>query len=170
MRKVIIIILAAILLFPVILSGQLSTRQAGLRMGYRSGIFFQASSESGNAEIGYNAMLSFYNNGIQITGLRIVYENSLSGISPNLFLGWGYGGHAGFVYTDHLQQLGDDYYFQGRRFCPLIGIDGWLAAEYRIQDMPIIISLNLKPYLEITIPAFVRFMPADFGISVSYMF
>jgi hypothetical protein len=170
MRKALIFIMLQILFFPVILSGQISTRQAGFRLGYRSGIFYQVSSETGNAETGYNAMLSFNNNGIQLTGLKIVYENSLNAISPNLFFGWGYGGHVGFTYSDHVKALGEDYYFHDDRFCPLFGVDGWLAAEYRIRDIPVIVSLNLKPFLEITIPAFVRLMPGDFGVSIAYLF
>jgi hypothetical protein len=170
MRKIFPIILLSALLFSVNLSGQISTRQAGLRIGYRTGIFYQVSSETGNAETGYNALLSFNNNGLQLTGLKIVYENSFNGISPNLFFGWGYGGHVGFIYSDHVRSMGEDYYFHDDRFCPLIGIDGWLAAEYRIRDIPVIVSLNLKPCVEITIPAFVRLMPWDFGVSISYVF
>jgi len=170
MRKIVPLIFMLALLFSADLSGQFTTRQAGVRIGYRSGIFYQVSSETGNAETGYNGMLSFNNDGVQFTGLKIVYENSLSGISPNLFFGWGYGGHAGFIYADHLRSMGEDYYFPDDRFCPLIGIDGWLTAEYRIRDIPVIVSLNLKPYFEITMPAFVRLMPGDFGISVSYVF
>jgi hypothetical protein len=170
MRKIFPVIVLSVLLIPVKLAGQISTRQAGFRLGYRSGIFYQVSSETGNAETGYNAMLSFKDSGIQLTGLKIVYENSLNGISPNLFFGWGYGGHIGFIYADHVRSMGEDYYFHDERFCPLLGIDGWLAAEYRIRDIPVIVSLNLKPYVEITIPAFVRLMPGDFGISVSYVF
>jgi hypothetical protein len=152
------------------LSAQISTRQAGVRMGYRSGIFYQVSSETGNAETGFNALLSFNNRGLQITGLRIVYENSLNGISPNLYLGWGYGGHAGYIYSSHIKALGEDYYFYDQHFCPLIGVDGWLSAEYRIRDIPLVVSINYKPYFEITIPAFVRLMPADFAFSISYVF
>jgi hypothetical protein len=170
MRKKFPIIILSVLLTSAALSGQISTRQAGLRIGYRTGIFYQVTSETGNAETGYNALLSFNNNGLQLTGLKIVYENSLNGISPNLYFGWGYGGHAGFIYSDHVRSLGEEYYFQDERFCPLIGIDGWLAAEYRIRDIPVIVSLNLKPYFEITIPAFVRLMPGDFGVSISYVF
>jgi hypothetical protein len=170
MRKTAPIIVMLALLFAADLSGQFTTRQAGVRIGSRSGIFYQVSSETGNAETGYNGMLSFNNDGVQFTGLKIVYENSLSGISPNLFFGWGYGGHAGFIYADHLRSMGEDYYFPDDRFCPLIGIDGWLAAEYRIRDIPVIVSLNLKPYFEITMPAFVRLMPGDFGVSISYVF
>jgi hypothetical protein len=150
--------------------GQIATRQAGLRMGYRSGIFYQLSHVAGNAEIAYNAMLGFNNYGVQATGLRIVYETSLSSISHDLYVGWGYGGHIGFIYADHLGYFGDNYSFQRRRFCPVFGADGWLAAEYRFQEMPLNISLNVKPFVEITVPAFVRVMPFDFAFSVSYVF
>ena len=160
----------SVFLSALSLSGQMSTRQAGLRLGYRSGLFYQVSSETGNAETGYNLLMSFNNNGLQVTGLKIVYENSFHGISPNLFFGWGYGGHAGFIYSDHIRSMGEDYYLHDERFCPLFGIDGWLTAEYRIRDIPVIVSLNLKPYVEITVPAFVRIMPGDFGFSVSYVF
>ena len=63
-----------------------------------------------------------------------------------------------------------DYNFQGERFCPVLGADGWIAAEYRFRDIPLNISLNLKPFVELTIPSFVKIMPGDLGISVSYVF
>jgi hypothetical protein len=170
MKNKFTILIPVLLLAATNLAGQISTRQAGFRIGYRSGIYYQISSETGNAETGYNAMLSFSNRGVQLTGLKIVYENSLNNISPNLYLGWGYGGHAGFLYSDHVRAMGEEYYFEDERFCPLLGIDGWLSAEYRIRDIPLIVSLNYKPFLEITFPAFVRLMPADFGISIAYVF
>jgi hypothetical protein len=153
-----------------VVNGQIANRQAGLRTGYRGGIFYQITNEAGNAEIGYNAMLSFSNNGIQLTGLRIIYETSLSEISPDLFFAWGYGGHVGFIYSDHVGFLGERYSFQSERFCPVLGADGWLAAEYRFRDIPLNISLNIKPFVELTVPSFVKIMPADLGVSVSYVF
>ncbi|MFA5818011.1 MAG: hypothetical protein WC854_01885 [Bacteroidales bacterium] len=168
--KYIILFIGALIISPAFLSGQIATKQVGLRTGFRGGIFYQITNEAGNAEIGYNAMLSFNNNGIQLTGLRIIYETSLSEISPDLFFAWGYGGHVGFIYADHLGFLGERYSFQGERFCPVFGADGWLAAEYRFRDIPLNISLNIKPYVELTIPSFVKVMPADIGISVSYVF
>jgi hypothetical protein len=170
MKKLFITTLFIIILPPVFLSGQITTKQAGLRTGYRSGMFYQITSEAGNAEAGFNALLSFNNNGIQITGLRIIYETSLSEISHDLFFAWGYGGHFGFIYTDHLGFLGERYSFQGERFCPVFGADGWLAAEYRFHDIPLNISLNIKPFVELTIPSFVKIMPGDLGISISYVF
>lgn len=159
-----------LILFPVHLSGQMVTKQAGIRGGYRSGFFYQLTRESGNAEVGYNAMLVFNNNGIQVTGLRIIYETALSNVSPDLFFAWGYGGHVGFIYTDHVRYFGERYSFQGNRFSPVLGADGWLAAEYRFRDVPINVSLNLKPFVELTIPSFVKIMPVDIGLSVSYVF
>ncbi|TAL80432.1 MAG: hypothetical protein EPN88_01220 [Bacteroidetes bacterium] len=170
MKKLCFTFLILILITSPRLMGQYGNKQAGLRTGYRGGIFYQITSDAGNAEVGYNAMLGFSSNGIQLTGLRIIYETSLSEISPDLFLTWGYGGHAGFIFTDHLGFLGERYNFQGERFCPVLGADGWLAAEYRFRDIPLNISLNLKPFAELTIPAFVKIMPLDLGVSVSYVF
>jgi hypothetical protein len=150
--------------------GQSVNRQAGIRTGIRSGIFYQVTSEAGNAEVGYNALMSFSNNGLQLTGLRIIYETALTDISPDLHVAWGYGGHVGFIYTDHFGYFGERYNFQGERFCPVLGADGWATAEYRFRDIPINISLNLKPYVELTIPSFVKIMPFDIGISISYVF
>jgi hypothetical protein len=170
MKKLIFTIFILSLITSSLVNAQLSSRQAGFRFGYRSGIFYQMTTEAGNAEIGYNALLSFNNNGLQLTGLKIIYENSLNSVSPNLFFAWGYGGHVGFMYSDHLKFMGENYYFPQERFCPLFGADGWVAAEYRISDIPLTISLNFKPFIEVTIPAFVRVVPTDFGFSISYVF
>lgn len=170
MKKFYFTFIALMFLFSSAVNGQQGIRQAGIRAGYRGGIFYQVTGGAGNAEIGYNAMLSFNNNGLQLTGLRIVYETELSGISPDLYFAWGYGGHVGFFYTDHIAYFGERYYFHGQRFCPVLGADGWAAAEYRLRDIPLNISLNLKPFVELTIPSFVKIMPADIGISISYVF
>jgi hypothetical protein len=170
MKKLIYPILLIAFLAPNLVSGQVAERQAGLRFGYRSGIFYQVTEESGNAEIGYNALLSFSNNGLQFTGLKMIYETTLDDISHNLFFCWGYGGHLGFSYSDHVRFMGEDYYYSNPRFMPLLGADGWLSAEYRIEDIPLNISLNWKPFIEMTIPAFVKVVPWDFGLSISYIF
>jgi hypothetical protein len=135
-----------------------------------SGIFYQISNDAGNAEIGYNAMLGFNNNSLRITGLRIVYGTALTEISPDLYLAWGYGGHAGFAYIERAFYRPDDSVFHNQEFCPLFGVDGWGAIEYRFRDIPLNLSLNLKPFIELAIPSYVRFMPADLGLSISYVF
>ena len=150
--------------------GQYPGKQAGIRTGVSSGFFYQVTDKAGNAETGYLAILGFRNSGIQLTGLRVIYETSLSEISPDLFLVWGYGGHAGFIISDHVGFLGEKYYFHSERFCSLVGVDAWGAAEYRFRNVPLVISLNLKPYVELTVPSFLNIMPADLGISIAYSF
>lgn len=132
-------------------------------------MFFQISDQAGNAEVGYAAILGM-NRGLQLTGLRVIYQANLPEISPDLFIAWGYGGHAGFIWTDHYGFFGENYYFERYRACPVFGADGWIAAEYRFKEIPVNISLNLKPFVELTIPSFVRIIPWDIGISFSYVF
>jgi hypothetical protein len=170
MKKLYFVFLSLAFISTTAVNGQYLNKQAGLRTGYRGGFFYQITSESGNAETGYQALLGFNNNGIQLTGLKIIYETPLTDISPDLYFAWGYGGHVGFVYTDHIGFLGERYNFVRDRFCPLVGADGWVAAEYRFRDIPLNISLNIKPFVELTLPSFVKVMPGDVGISISYVF
>lgn len=170
MRRISTILILTLLFNTISTQAQDYTKQAGVRTGIRGGLFFQATSGAGNAEIGYNAMVGFNNNGIQVTGLRIIYETALSDISPDLYFGWGYGAHAGFIVADHISYFGERYSFRGDRFCPLVGADGYVAADYRFHNIPLVLSVNIKPYVELTLPAFVKVMPGDVGISVSYVF
>lgn len=170
MKKFLLSLLLYFIIFPAFVYCQSGYKQAGLRTGYRSGIFFQITSDAGTAEIGYNALLGFSNNGIQVTGLRIFYENITTDFSPDLYFSWGYGGHVGFIVTDNVTVFGERYEFERQRFCPVFGADGWAAVEYRFKEVPLILGVNIKPFVELTIPAFVRIMPGDIGISVSYIF
>jgi len=119
MKKSLLTFTLMLLICPSILKGQIAMRQAGLRMGYSSGIFYQAGTKQGSAEIAYNAMLGFRKNGIQLTGLKIVYETPFDRVSHDLHFSWGYGGHVGYIYSDHVKFMGEDYYFPDERFCPL---------------------------------------------------
>ena len=170
MKKLFSSIFLIILLLPLYASGQEGSRQAGVRSGYRGGFFFQMTVDAGATEAGYNTMLGFNNNGIQLTGLRIIYERPVFDISPDLYFCWGYGGHIGFIVTDNISYLGERYNFPDERFCPVFGADGWVGAEYRFRNMPVIIGVNFKPFVELTIPAFVKVMPGDAGISFSFIF
>lgn len=169
MKKILISLLILISL-TASLTGQIRTHQAGLRTGFRSGIFYQVTGGAGNAEIGYNALASFNHNGLQITGLRIIYGTSLSDISRDLYLAWGYGAHVGFETNEYERNVGEMYPYYHHELSSVFGIDGWGSVEYRFSEIPLNISLNLKPYIEISGLSYFRFMPADIGISVAYVF
>jgi hypothetical protein len=168
MKKTLLLIITCTIICSSVVSGQ--SQQVGLRAGFRGGIFYQVTSKAGNAELGYHALLSFNNHGLQLTGLRIIYGAQLSEISPDLYLSWGYGAHLGFENNYRERYLGEIYSYRERQFNPVAGVDGWGSLEYRFREVPLNISLNIKPYVELSFPSFVRFMPADLGLSVSYVF
>jgi hypothetical protein len=170
MKKLLFVLILSFLMSQFLVQAQPVNKQAGLRTGYMGGLFFQTTGQSGHAETGLMAMLGFKNNGVQLTGLRLVYQTSLSEISDDLYLVWGYGDHAGFVVKNNISYLGNKYYFRSDRFCPLFGVDGWGAVEYRFRSIPLAVSVNIKPYVELTFPSFINLMPGDVGISISYTF
>ncbi|MGQ9620970.1 MAG: hypothetical protein ACUVTX_08310 [Bacteroidales bacterium] len=151
-----------------VISGQPVFRQAGLRAGYTGGFFYQAVYPAGNSETGFMAMISFRDRGIQVSGMRIFYGTTLDEISPDLFAGWGYGGHAGFITRNYEHPGNKEYYSRNDIICPLAGIDFSGFLEYRFKSIPVSISLNMKPFIEIALPFYVKLMPGDFGISVAY--
>jgi hypothetical protein len=59
MKKFYPTLIIFLLCSSTLMKAQLAYKQAGLRLGYRSGFFYQVTSDAGNAEIGYNALLSF---------------------------------------------------------------------------------------------------------------
>jgi hypothetical protein len=168
--KQILVTLIIVIINPLILTGQNTSRHAGLRTGYRAGIYYQIPGTGNNPGTAYQMLASFNHNGIQLTGLKIIYESQLDEISSQFWFAWGYGGHAGFIITDHLSYLGEKFFFRGERFSPLFGVNGWAAVEYRFREIPILINLNIKPFVELTIPGFVNIMPGDVGISFAYIF
>ena len=99
-------------------AAQAGNRQAGMRFGYTYGLYYQVTSPEGNSEVGALMMASFRKGGLQATGLRITYEYALGSLSPDFKLVWGYGGHVGFMVTDNITSMGEDYYFPEREVPP----------------------------------------------------
>ena len=170
MIKLKIIIAGILLLILKPITAQVTENHIGIRGGVNSGIYFQNLVSAGTSEKAFYIMLSASRNDARVTVLHVIYETSLSEITENLFFTWGYGGHAGFVITDHAYFLGEKYQFPYERFRPVAGIDGWAGIEYRFISIPLVIGLNYKPYFEIMVPGMISFEPGDFGFSIAYRF
>ena len=147
-----------------------SENQIGVRGGLHSGIYFQNLLPAGNAERSFFAMLSANNNSFRLTVMRLTYEMSISDLSDNLFLVWGYGGHAGLTLTDRAYFLGREYLFEYERFRPVVGIDAYGGVEYRFIGFPVAVGLGVKPFAEIMVPGFINIRPGDIGLSIAYRF
>jgi hypothetical protein len=170
-KKTLIVLIAAFLLISFkSLHAQVTENHIGVRGGIHSGLYFQNLVTAGNAERSFYAMLSADNSSLRLTVMRLTYEMTMSEISDNLYLVWGYGGHAGFSVNDHTYFLGRKYQFEYERFRPVAGVDVYGGLEYRFMGMPMTIGLSLKPYVEIMVPGFVSIKPGDLGLSFGYRF
>jgi len=170
-RKLTILIAIVLLLIAgKPLKAQVTENHIGIRSGVQSGIYFQNLIVTGNAERSFFAMLSANSNSVRLTVLRLTYEMTLSELSDNLFMVWGYGAHAGFSVSDHTYFLGRRYQFAYERFRPLIGIDAYGGLEYRLMTIPMTVGISMKPYVEIMVPGFVRIKPGEIGLSFAYRF
>ncbi len=116
----------------------------GLRLGgITSGISVKHFLDKNSALEG---ILSFGHHSFLITAL---YEKQqeING-SPGLFWFYGAGAHIGFYnggdyfyYTKH----GNRYYYADRSSSAILGIDLIIGMEYKFQNAPITIGLDIKP-------------------------
>lgn len=120
----------------------------GIRFGSTSGITYKHKFNSYNA---MEVLLGTYPHAIGVTGLYERYlPTSINGLS--LYLGAGahvargYYSYWGYTYNPD----NDQYYYYTRSFHygPVIGIDAIGGAEYKFKDVPVALSLDLKPYAE----------------------
>jgi len=149
------------------ISAQEYSRSIGLRGGISSGITYRRFLDQ---EIGIETIMSFRRGGVQVSLLREKYVPAFLEFSDNLILGFGFGGHVGFMYTDHQKFMFEDYYYEEKIFLPLIGVDGYIGIEYIFREFPMAISLDCKPFFELNIKGLVQLNPFDIGFAIKYWF
>jgi len=116
----------------------------GVRAGGTSGLtakFFTGSSRAfeGIISAGYHHF-----------GLTALYEAYVGAFGVD-GLNWYYGGGAHVKYQSpniEWVDFNDDYYYRGSDRLAL-GVDGIVGIEYKIPPIPIAISLDLKPNVEV---------------------
>lgn len=160
--------ITTILLFTsLFVSAQEYAGAVGLRGGISSGITYRRFLDQ---EIGLETILSFRRGGIQVSLIRERYRPAFLEFSDNLILGFGFGGHVGFMHTDHQKFMFEDYDYPEKLFLPLIGVDGYFGIEYIVREFPLAISLDCKPFFEINIKGLVQLNPIDIGLGIKYWF
>ena len=155
-------------IIPLTSSAQQYTREAGFRGGLSAGITYRHYLHD---NLSYEALLSFRQFGIQFTILRQVHETTLEEYADNFFLVYGFGGHAGYSYTDRYRSaFWSEIYYPYRRFSPLVGVDGFAALEYRFESIPISLAIDYKPFFEVSMYQFFRIQIWDFALAFKYRF
>jgi hypothetical protein len=162
------ILIISLLTFLSITAGaQNYTRDAGIRVGDYFSATYRMFIEEDQA---FEGMFFIGRHGATFTILKEQFIPALGQISENLRFEFGYGAHVGFRYTDHYKVLNRTYDLGDYRMSPLLGIDGLVGIEYRFPDLPVVMSIDIKPYFEYsTIQIFDLYLQS-IGISIKYRF
>ena len=138
-------------------TAQSSKSALGLRFGGSSGVSYKQYVNSNRA---VEVIGSFPRSGLQLTGLYQVYKP----LSPaNLSFFYGVGGHVG-VWDDRNQRV---WFEEDQNFNQVIvGFDGILGLNYDFQEVPINLSLDWKP--EVNLASYRGVWVGDIALSVRY--
>ncbi len=132
----------------------------GVRAGGTSGFTFKLDTRNaGSVEL----LAGFWSRWFSITGL---YEKNGPAFQvEGMTWYYGGGGHIAFETRDYYRK--GRYYERGDDFA--LGIDGIIGLEYKIPPIPLAVSMDFKPFLEIDTNGDVYFGP-DPGIGVKFTF
>lgn len=112
----------------------------GIRGGWYSGITYQHYMSSNNS---LEFIGQFTRGGTNFTALYEIH-NSIPDVSGLNFY-YGAGGHLGFYQDGGHDLFGDRYNSHGS----VIGIDGIIGIEYFLEPIPLQLSLDYKPALNL---------------------
>lgn len=110
----------------------------GLRGGWSNGITIKHFIQEDKAIEG---ILSSRWRGLEITGLYEIHDQAFNEDRLNWY--YGFGGHVGLYQGDNGRWSRDDDNFA------VLGVDGILGIEYNFRKIPINISLDWKPVLNL---------------------
>jgi hypothetical protein len=137
-----------IFMVPAICVGQDYKLGIGLRAGYNPGITVKYMLSEARAIEG---IVHYRYNGTVITALYEMHTNAFG--EDKLFWFYGLGGHVGYYARPDYFKRNKYYAFYYERR-PSIGIDGIIGLEYRVEEIPFSIGVDLKPYVDIYYPGF----------------
>lgn len=135
----------------------------GLRAGGTSGITFKRLTENNNA---YKGLLGIWHDGFSVTLLGEKYVNANV---PGLNWYYGLGGHLAVETRESFYRGYEDSYRDFRRDDIGLGIDGIIGIEYKIPPIPFAISLDFKPFVEISTEGN-TFIALDPGLGIKVAF
>ncbi|HYG50368.1 MAG TPA: hypothetical protein VD905_05665 [Flavobacteriales bacterium] len=137
----------------------------GLRVGGTSGVTFKHYSGL-NA---YEFIIGAWPNDLTITGLYERYDHLSD--DPGFSFYYGAGAHAAFntyrrvYYYDSYR----DRWWYAQRGGFGVGINGIIGLEYAFREIPLALSLDLKPFIEINTDDHIYWSP-DPGLGVKIKF
>lgn len=150
MKKVLLGLIAAVFYLSTV-SAQDYNWAIGARLGGEtSGLSVKYNLDGVNALEG---VLSIpYRGGFNVLGM---YERNIPVIAPGFNFYYGGGAHLGSWKRDHKSEF-------------VLGVDGIVGLEYKISEVPLAISLDYKPALNII--SHTRFYLGDVALGIKVTF
>jgi hypothetical protein len=166
MKKNYLILLLAVL-FSGPLFAQYMKNSIGLRGGISEGITYQRFLHE-HRDI--KLLLSFRDNGTQLTLMSSKYESVAGRFKDNLYFYYGMGVPGGFTRNVNLLW----HFTSGRPENSItravIGADGLLGVEYRIYSIPLSFGFEYKPFFDLFGHRIFRLALGDLGFTFRYHF
>lgn len=147
-----------VLLFSTAVSAQDYNTAIGVRGGFFNGLSLKHFISSTNALEG---VVATHYRGFLVMGMYQIHANAFD--APRLNWYYGGGAHAGFYNRRYTPWFADDE----RGNFTTFGIVGVLGLEYKIEEIPITIGVDLTPALNIF--GHTGFWPGS-GLTLRYTF
>jgi hypothetical protein len=160
-----------IILFASASYSQIYEKQVGLRLGVTSGISGKVIK---NDRTAIEGLFGFRDGGLQLAVLLESYHPIIKTNTTHWMMYFGGGGHIGYVDGYNRVRRWSNtsgYYYEEQRIAgPVIGIDGVIGTDYTFNKVPITLTLEFKPFLELQdFRKFkVNFWDVGFGIKYSF--
>lgn len=160
----------SILIFTLTLSlnAQYNTSTIGLRLGGVSGLSYKYISDNNT---GFELILGAKEKGAIFTGVVQKYKAIATSRISGLYLVFGGGAHAGYAkHKEEVTRIVEDktFYCEYEETNPVFGGDFMFGAVYRFESIPLHISLDYKPYIEIFGQKDFRVDLWDIGFTIRY--
>lgn len=142
-----------------------------MRLGVTSGITGKIIK---NDRTAIEGTLGFREGGIQLYGLVESYHPLIKTNTTHWMIYFGGGGHMGYINGYNRVRRWSNtsgYYYEEQRVAGMvIGIDGVIGTDYTFNKVPITLSLEFKPFLELQDfrTFYVNFWDVGFGIKYSF--
>ena len=169
MKQIIIVLI--ILTFAGTSYSQTFEKQVGIRMGVTSGISGKIIK---NDKTAIEGILGFRQGGIQLYGLVESYHPIIKTNTQHWMMYFGGGGHVGYLNGYNRVRRWSNtsgYYYEEQRIAGMvIGIDGIIGTDYTFNKVPITLSIEFKPFLELQDFRQFKVNFWDFGFGIKYSF
>jgi len=115
-------------------------------------------------------MVNWREGGRQFTAMKFFHHYKLDKFPKFLSLYYGYGIHAGYSKWDQYKQDLEHGYYWEEISAPVIGLDGLIGVSYDLEQMPVSITCEMKPFFNFWGKTVFKTAPFDFAICAVYHF